>query len=205
MLLGICKASGFYRFPSVRRPDAASAMRSVPDRIAGRASGFRFYHFGILRCWNVVAPSCGLPAPQARLSGPCARTARPPGRNESGHFPVSGMRQALRSPSARTAAPAFRHALRSGPHRGAGIRFPFLWLCALGRATGLPPEVRFGILMRNRSRGAGIRDEKPAGPGSKQAKTILCVWLCALGRATGLSPEDLRPGSPILKKVSMRI
>ena len=125
---GRCSASGMrqvFRSPSARTaaPSFRHALRSGPHR----GVGIRFPFLSFRRVWrNVVAPSCGLPAPQARLSGPCGIMPCPPGRNESGRCSASGMRQALRSPSARTAAPAFRHALRSGPHCcGAGIRFRF--------------------------------------------------------------------------------
>ena len=147
------------------------------------------------RLRRVVAPILRRARPAGLPGKPCALRIRPAARMKA---------DAARNPQGiRLLSLSFRpqagcgscHALRSGPHRGAGIMFPLVWPAASERAAGLSHEVRAGILTRIRVRGGSIRDEKPAGPVPRQGRTILCVWPAAPERAAGLSPEGSHPCS----------
>ncbi len=114
------------------------AMRPVPYRMAGRALGFRSYHF----CWCVVAPILRCARLAGPLRGPRGIRIRQPARMKA---PPSGFRRRVRlslsfCPSG---VCGFRHAPRSGPHGGAGVRLPLVSLlpaCSRSNPAACPPR-----------------------------------------------------------------
>ena len=95
--------------------------------MAGRASGFRSYHF----CWRVVAPILRRARPAGPLRGPRGIRIRQPARMKAA---PSGFRRRVRLPLSLcpSGVCGFRHALRSGPHGGAGARLPLVWPVVAG-------------------------------------------------------------------------